>query len=120
MGDIRALGCFTIDTTDLDRWRTFAHDVLDLGVVAGGNDDTPHLRLDERARRITLCHGDIEYGYDGLTVEEGQYLPQLLASDSYWGHDWSGSEPLACTIPLDETVADALAGSLSELAVESV
>ena len=54
MGDIRALGYLRIDTTDLDRWRTLAHDVLDLGVGAGGNDDTLHLRLDERARRITL------------------------------------------------------------------
>ena len=54
MGDIRALGYLRIDTTDLDRWRTLAHDVLDLGVGAGGDDDTLHLRLDERARRITL------------------------------------------------------------------
>ena len=54
MGDIRALGYLTIDTTDLERWRTLAHDVLDLGVGAGGDDDTLHLRLDERARRITL------------------------------------------------------------------
>ncbi|WP_159149298.1 hypothetical protein [Dietzia lutea] len=54
MGDIRALGYLTIDTTDLDRWRTLAHDVLDLGECAGGDDDTLYLRLDERARRITL------------------------------------------------------------------
>ena len=40
MGDIRALGYLRIDTTDLDRWRTLAHDVLDLGVGAGGDDDT--------------------------------------------------------------------------------
>lgn len=54
MGDIRALGYLTIDTTDLDRWRALAHDVLDLGVRAGADDDTLHLRTDERARRITL------------------------------------------------------------------
>ncbi|MBB1020499.1 2,3-dihydroxybiphenyl 1,2-dioxygenase [Dietzia sp. E1] len=323
MGDIRALGYLRIDTTDLDRWRTLAHDVLDLGVGAGGDDDTLHLRLDERARRITLrraekdnlaavgwevrdeialdrvratltehgiayrdlthdetqaikvdgaitledpCgqrleifhgaeldhskvstkyrtefvtdelglghlvvpttdydatigfyrdvlgfhtrgafpfpsapgmpplriqfmgvnprhhsfavmpaphmgpgivhimlevaemdmvaqamertteHGfgisstlgrhtndkmvsyylrapggwDIEFGYDGLMVDEDQYLPQNITADSYWGHDWSGSEPLACTIPLEETAAEAVADSLSEPVVESV
>lgn len=42
---------------------------------------------------------DIEYGYDGLIVDENQYLPQLISADSYWGHDWSSSEPLACTLP---------------------
>lgn len=49
---------------------------------------------------------DIEYGYDGLVVEEGQYLPELISADSYWGHDWSDSEPLACTIPPEEPVAE--------------
>ncbi|MGC5258911.1 VOC family protein [Gordonia sp. DT218] len=44
---------------------------------------------------------DIEYGYDGLSVTEDHYLPELISADSYWGHDWSGSEPLACTLPPD-------------------
>ncbi|MBS7546790.1 hypothetical protein [Dietzia massiliensis] len=39
MGDIRALGYLTIDTTDLDRWRTLAHDVVDLGEGACGDAD---------------------------------------------------------------------------------
>lgn len=45
---------------------------------------------------------DIEYGFDGLYVDEDTYLPELISADSYWGHDWSDSEPLACTIPPDE------------------
>lgn len=49
---------------------------------------------------------DIEYGYDGLTVDEDQYLPELISADSYWGHDWSGSEPLACTLPPEDEVAE--------------
>ena len=57
---------------------------------------------------------DIEYGYDGLMVDENQYLPQNITADSYWGHDWSGSEPLACTIPLEEPAAESVADSLSE------
>ena len=60
---------------------------------------------------------DIEYGYDGLMVDEDTYLPELISADSYWGHDWSGSEPLACTVPPEgatEDVADALAEPVVE------
>ena len=62
---------------------------------------------------------DIEYGYDGLVVDEDRYLPQLISADSYWGHDWSGSEPLACTLPLDEPSAATVADSLPEPVVDS-
>jgi hypothetical protein len=62
---------------------------------------------------------DIEFGYDGLMVDEDQYLPQNITADSYWGHDWSGSEPLACTIPLEEPAAEAVADSLSEPVVDT-
>ncbi len=48
---------------------------------------------------------DIEYGCEGLLVEEGRYLPELISADSYWGHDWSGSEPLACTLPPQDAAA---------------
>ena len=61
---------------------------------------------------------DIEFGYDGLMVDENSYLPQLISADSYWGHDWSGSEPLACTIPLDEPASEAVADNLSEPVVD--
>ncbi|KAA0918030.1 VOC family protein [Dietzia sp. ANT_WB102] len=62
---------------------------------------------------------DIEYGYDGLTVDENQYLPQLIAADSYWGHDWSGSEPLACTLPPGSPEAEAAAENFAEPIVEN-
>lgn len=69
---------------------------------------------------LRACGGwDIEYGYDGLTVDEDQYLLQNITADSCWGHDWSGNEPLACTIPLEETAADAVADSVSEPVVET-
>ncbi|WP_461157606.1 VOC family protein [Saccharopolyspora tripterygii] len=38
---------------------------------------------------------DIEYGCDGLRVDETYYTAEEITKDSYWGHDWSGSEPLA-------------------------
>ncbi|MDN3359038.1 VOC family protein [Actinomadura sp. DC4] len=42
---------------------------------------------------------DIEYGTDGLRVDESHYTAEEISSDSYWGHDWSGSEPLAAFVP---------------------
>ncbi|MER6632195.1 VOC family protein [Streptomyces sp. NPDC000987] len=38
---------------------------------------------------------DLEYGTDGLLVDESHYTAEEITADSYWGHDWSGSEPLA-------------------------
>lgn len=37
---------------------------------------------------------DIELGTDGLLVDEAYYTAEEITADSYWGHDWSGSEPL--------------------------
>ncbi|MFI5714298.1 biphenyl-2,3-diol 1,2-dioxygenase [Nocardia sp. NPDC051750] len=38
---------------------------------------------------------DIEFGTDGMAVDEKYYTAEEITADSYWGHDWSGSEPLA-------------------------
>jgi 2,3-dihydroxybiphenyl 1,2-dioxygenase len=38
---------------------------------------------------------DIEFGTDGMKVDETFYTAEEITADSYWGHDWSGSEPLA-------------------------
>ena len=38
---------------------------------------------------------DIEFGTDGMKVDETYYTAEEITSDSYWGHDWSGAEPLA-------------------------
>jgi len=38
---------------------------------------------------------DIEFGTDGTKVDEAHYTAEEITSDSYWGHDWSGAEPLA-------------------------
>lgn len=38
---------------------------------------------------------DIEFGTDGWQVDSGYYCAEEISADSYWGHDWSGSEPLA-------------------------
>jgi 3,4-dihydroxy-9,10-secoandrosta-1,3,5(10)-triene-9,17-dione 4,5-dioxygenase len=38
---------------------------------------------------------DLEYGTEGMLVDESSYTAEEITADSYWGHDWSGSEPLA-------------------------
>jgi hypothetical protein len=30
-----------------------------------------------------------------MKVDEAHYTAEEITSDSYWGHDWSGSEALA-------------------------
>ncbi|MGH3440114.1 MAG: VOC family protein [Sciscionella sp.] len=42
---------------------------------------------------------DIEYGTEGMLVDERYYTAEEITADSYWGHDWSGSEPLAAMRP---------------------
>lgn len=42
---------------------------------------------------------DIEYGHEGMLVDETYYTAEEITADSYWGHDWSGSEPLAAFVP---------------------
>ncbi|QIK76125.1 VOC family protein [Nocardioides piscis] len=38
---------------------------------------------------------DLELGTEGMLVDESYYTAEEITADSYWGHDWSGSEPLA-------------------------
>ncbi|WP_166137699.1 VOC family protein [Nocardioides ochotonae] len=42
---------------------------------------------------------DLEYGCEGMLVEEDHYTAEEITADSYWGHDWAGSEPLAAFTP---------------------
>lgn len=42
---------------------------------------------------------DIEFGCEGLLVDETSYTAEEITADSYWGHDWSGAEPLAAFAP---------------------
>jgi 2,3-dihydroxybiphenyl 1,2-dioxygenase len=42
---------------------------------------------------------DLEYGTEGLRVDEASYTAEEITADSYWGHDWSGAQPLAAFAP---------------------
>lgn len=43
---------------------------------------------------------DIEYGCEGMLVDEAWYTAEEITADSYWGHEWSkDNEPLAAFAP---------------------
>ncbi|MGF7121658.1 biphenyl-2,3-diol 1,2-dioxygenase [Rhodococcus sp. AG1013] len=42
---------------------------------------------------------DLEFGTEGMAVDETFYTAEEITADSYWGHDWSASEPLKAFIP---------------------
>jgi 2,3-dihydroxybiphenyl 1,2-dioxygenase len=41
---------------------------------------------------------DLEYGTEGMRVDETSYTAEEITADSYWGHDWSGAQPLAAFV----------------------
>ena len=38
---------------------------------------------------------DIEFGTDGMRVDENHYTAEEITADSYWGHQWVGDLPAA-------------------------
>ena len=38
---------------------------------------------------------DIEFGTDGMRVDETYYTAEEITADSYWGHQWVGEMPAA-------------------------
>ncbi|OQQ24786.1 2,3-dihydroxybiphenyl 1,2-dioxygenase [Prescottella equi] len=58
--DIRALGYVTVQTNDIERWRTFAFDVLGFAQGSGPDPDALYLRVDERAARIVVVPGETD------------------------------------------------------------
>ena len=38
---------------------------------------------------------DIEFGTEGMTVDERHYTAEEITADSYWGHEWMGVPPRA-------------------------
>ena len=78
MGDIRALGYLTIDITDLDRWRTLAHDVLDLGVGADGDNDTLPTCASTSAPAASPCAAPRRTPAPGLRVHADAILDRIF------------------------------------------
>jgi 3,4-dihydroxy-9,10-secoandrosta-1,3,5(10)-triene-9,17-dione 4,5-dioxygenase len=60
VSDIKSLGYITVQTNDIDRWRTFAFGVLGFAEGTGPDVSALYLRMDERAARIVVVPGDTD------------------------------------------------------------
>jgi 3,4-dihydroxy-9,10-secoandrosta-1,3,5(10)-triene-9,17-dione 4,5-dioxygenase len=58
--DLKSLGYVTISTSDVDRWRHFAFDVLGFAEGKGSDPSALYLRMDERAARIVVVPGETD------------------------------------------------------------
>ena len=57
---VHSLGYLVVETTDLDRWRELAVDVLGLAVGKGPDQAALYLRVDERPARLVVQPGDTD------------------------------------------------------------
>lgn len=81
MTDIKSLGYIIVQTTDIDRWRTFAFDVLGFAEGSGPDPDALYLRVDERPARITVVPGDDDRVVTiGWEVRDGAALARVRAA----------------------------------------
>jgi 3,4-dihydroxy-9,10-secoandrosta-1,3,5(10)-triene-9,17-dione 4,5-dioxygenase len=81
MTDIKSLGYITIQTSDIDRWRSFAFDVLGFAQGNGPEQDALYLRMDERFARIIVVPGDADQVvHVGWEVRDGAALQRVRDS----------------------------------------
>jgi 2,3-dihydroxybiphenyl 1,2-dioxygenase len=57
---VHSLGYLVVETTDLDRWRELAIDVIGMAVGTGPDPDALYLRMDDRPYRIVVHRGQTE------------------------------------------------------------
>jgi 3,4-dihydroxy-9,10-secoandrosta-1,3,5(10)-triene-9,17-dione 4,5-dioxygenase len=78
MADIKSLGYIKIQTSDIDRWRSFAFDVLGFAQGSGPDPDALYLRMDERPARIIVVPGDTDQVvHVGWEVRDGLALQRV-------------------------------------------
>lgn len=81
MTEIKGLGYLKIQTTDIDRWRTFAFDVLGFAQGSGPDENALYLRMDERAARIVVVPGDTDEVVEiGWEVRDGAALTRVQSA----------------------------------------
>jgi 2,3-dihydroxybiphenyl 1,2-dioxygenase len=60
MASVHSLGYLVVETTDLERWRELAVDVLGMAVGKGPVEGSLYLRLDDRPARIVIHPGQVD------------------------------------------------------------
>jgi 3,4-dihydroxy-9,10-secoandrosta-1,3,5(10)-triene-9,17-dione 4,5-dioxygenase len=97
--DIKSLGYIRVQTNDIDRWRTFAFDVLGFAEGSGPDGSALYLRMDERSWRIVVIPGDVD---EVVTIGwEVRDRPALLRVQDRLEAAGVGVKPL----PVDEADA---------------
>jgi 3,4-dihydroxy-9,10-secoandrosta-1,3,5(10)-triene-9,17-dione 4,5-dioxygenase len=77
--DIHSLGYVRFESTKVDEWRTFAHDIIG-AAVNDGPDGSLHIRMDDRAYRIAIIPGDHDrFAGAGFEVRDGLTLANAIA-----------------------------------------
>ncbi|MGH8601537.1 MAG: VOC family protein, partial [Gammaproteobacteria bacterium] len=79
--DIRGLGYVTVLSSDLQRWREYATQVLGMMVAAGSAaEEVLYLKMDERPFRILVERGEQDgYGASGWEVAGKAAFEQAIA-----------------------------------------
>jgi 3,4-dihydroxy-9,10-secoandrosta-1,3,5(10)-triene-9,17-dione 4,5-dioxygenase len=91
--DIKSLGYIRVQTNDIDRWRTFAFDVLGFAEGSGPDDSALYLRMDERTWRIVVVPGHVD---EVVTIGwEVRDRPALLRIQDRLEAAGVGVEPLS-------------------------
>ncbi|NKY55218.1 VOC family protein [Nocardia flavorosea] len=81
MTEIKALGYVRVQATDMERWRELGFDVLGFAPGFGDETDALHFRMDERASRITVEHGEVDrVTAVGWEVRDALALRRLTAT----------------------------------------
>ncbi|MCU1621762.1 MAG: bphC [Frankiales bacterium] len=76
---VHSLGYLVIETTDLDRWRELAVDVLGMAVSHGPDPDALYLRIDGRPARVIVQPGQTErLGAVGWEVRDKEIWKQVV------------------------------------------
>jgi 2,3-dihydroxybiphenyl 1,2-dioxygenase len=60
MASLHSLGYLVVETTDLDRWRELAVDVLGMAVGSGPDPEALYLRIDDRPARVVIHPGQAD------------------------------------------------------------
>jgi 2,3-dihydroxybiphenyl 1,2-dioxygenase len=107
MADIKSLGYIKIQTSDIDRWRSFAFDVLGFAKGSGPDRDALYLRMDERFARIIVVPGDADQVvHVGWEVRDGMALQRVRETLERGG---VAVKPLSVEEADDRRVEDVLA-----------
>jgi 3,4-dihydroxy-9,10-secoandrosta-1,3,5(10)-triene-9,17-dione 4,5-dioxygenase len=76
--DIHSLGYVRLESTVVDEWRTFAHDIIG-AAVNDGPDGSLHIRMDDRPYRIAIIPGDTNrFAGAGFEVRDGLTLANAI------------------------------------------